>query len=86
MWGTVCDDVWSSDNAKVVCRQLGYLTDGAIAFSSATFEQGNGSIILDNVNCGGSELSILDCQHNGEAIHNCSHDGNAGVFCRIPGI
>ena len=28
VWGSICPSSWDSNDAKVVCRQLGYITIG----------------------------------------------------------
>lgn len=30
-WKTICDDHWEENDAKVVCTQLGYISEGIIA-------------------------------------------------------
>lgn len=77
-WGTVCDDLWDKDNAIVVCRQLGY--DDGISFFN-TFGQYQCPIWLDDVQCTGSESSLLDCQHNGWGNHNCDHYEDITLSC-----
>ena len=54
---------------------------GATGQRLATYGQGTGPILLDQVRCNGTEASILDCSRNPIGQHNCSHFEDAGVTC-----
>lgn len=46
------------------------------------FEQGNSTILLDEVHCTGSEENIFGCQHNEVGVHDCGHTEDVGVDCQ----
>ena len=79
-WGTICDDLWSNEDADVACRMLNFKS--ATSFTrEASFGAGSGLIWLDNVVCNGNETSLLYCSNNGLGNHNCQHSEDAGVIC-----
>ena len=49
----------------------------------AYFGQGVGPIVLDNVNCNGMEVRLLDCPHRRLSMHdgNCDHSKDISIGC-----
>ncbi|CAH1244699.1 DMBT1 [Branchiostoma lanceolatum] len=80
-WGSICDDQWDINDAKVVCRQLGY-QDAIAALGHASYGEGTGPILMDSVGCTGLEPHLAACPHEGWAVHDCKHEEDAGVLCQ----
>ena len=59
--GTVCDNNWNINDARVVCRQLGFRF-ALPAYICATLGQGTGPILLDDVDSLGNESLLLSCR------------------------
>ena len=81
-WGTVCiDEDWDINDARVICRQLNF-TGADVAYQYARF----GSAIrsptwLGNLQCSGSEESVINCIHNDFRLNNCNPYRDASIKC-----
>ena len=90
-WGSICGNGWDINDAKVICRQLGYL-DALAATVQSSFGTGSGRIWLDNLQCTGNENQITECTHSRWGVSNShcglygstqiQYFGVAGVVCR----
>ena len=90
VWGTVCDDYWTTRDANVACRQLGYThaQSGAYALLNSHFGPGTGPILLDDMQCKGNEPNLLACPTaSGQlardvvGMHNCKTSETVGIRC-----
>ncbi|XP_045670541.1 galectin-3-binding protein-like isoform X2 [Ursus americanus] len=79
-WGTVCDNLWDLMDAIVVCRALGF-ANATEALGGAAFGPGAGPIMLDEVECTGTEPSLAECRSLGWLKSHCKHRQDASVIC-----
>ncbi|KAI8487041.1 hypothetical protein Bbelb_353010, partial [Branchiostoma belcheri] len=87
-WGTVCGrSYWSSQDANVVCRELGY--GRSFISNTNSFGQGSGPVWIGRYNsrpdCTGNEMSIFNCLRGppGNVYWGCTHYYDVGIRCNI---
>ncbi|CAI8055169.1 Scavenger receptor cysteine-rich domain superfamily protein, partial [Geodia barretti] len=74
VWGRVCNELeyWGPDNARVVCRQLGFSEKGAYILDyEDRFGTSNRSAVIGEVYCNGTEPELLECFHASIGTHRC---------------
>ncbi|XP_069112364.1 scavenger receptor cysteine-rich domain-containing protein DMBT1-like isoform X1 [Argopecten irradians] len=77
-WGTICSSRWGDNDAKVVCRMLGYSEN--VNYYNTFFPRGTGMVWMTDVGCTGTESTLYECGFNGWGSA-CSHNYDVGVFC-----
>ena len=92
-WGTVCSDKWDDTDASVVCKQLGFSGGVATTYGSLDadrqFNQANGPIWLDRLECEIEDASLCECASSGNThtgaptvkIEFTTFDGHASDLC-----
>ena len=84
VWGTISNHGWDIADAGVICRQLGY-RDALQAIAYAARLYGKAFVAqpvwFSDVNCNGTEPSILNCSRSIVAGKYWIHDTDVGVVC-----
>ena len=80
IWSTICGVGWDFIDADVACKMAGF--HGAESQSlPGAFGQGTGIIFFGQMECSGTEDSLLDCPNLDWSAKECSHEYDAGVTC-----
>ena len=59
-----------------------YLSSGiAVPIPNAYFGAGSGPILIDQLNCNGSESNLGLCDKKPWGVSDCSHREDAGLMC-----
>ena len=65
VWGAISSSNWDINDAKVVCRQLGYSAGAEVALKNGVYGVISGPVWITNLQCTGSESNVMECAQDG---------------------
>ena len=77
IWGTICDDDWGVNEARVVCNILGYPG----VFAALPGPSVVNGVWFKEFRCKGNESSLHECGNIDTGVRQCTHVEDAGVIC-----
>ncbi|KAH3861478.1 hypothetical protein DPMN_024408, partial [Dreissena polymorpha] len=95
VWGTVCFDRFTQNDATVICNSGGYSGPRSlIVLRNGFYGHGNGSVFISNLACKGTEPDISECAVGnrtsdekarwGNPSELCSHVNDVAIQCNTP--
>ncbi|XP_052763243.1 scavenger receptor cysteine-rich type 1 protein M160-like [Mya arenaria] len=80
-WGTICDDNFGDNDALVLCSMMGY-DYGTLDRNPDIMEDYKpGDILIDELECIGSENDVSECPASQWSTHDCNHDEDVYIKC-----
>ncbi|EDO26592.1 predicted protein [Nematostella vectensis] len=79
-WGTICGSSLSLKSGHVICKMMGY--PGVSSTSCcARYGESSGLIAMQDLECTGTERSLITCRHSDWSNTTCAHAQEMGVIC-----
>ena len=84
VWGAISSSNWDINDARVVCRQLGYSSGAKVALTDDVYGPVSGPVWITNLQCTGSETNVMECFHDGlgNKTELQRRDHIASVICK----
>ena len=81
-WGSICSEGWDSVDTRVACSQLGFPETNSVTFNvSAKKTAAHQPVHSSNVQCDGTESSILTCSQDPIGSNTCDLSSIVVVMC-----
>ncbi|CAI9723079.1 deleted in malignant brain tumors 1 protein-like [Octopus vulgaris] len=77
IWGGICADQWTDQNAQVTCSSLGFLKGKVLRGE----HHRSGKVHLSNIKCTTNDAYLLNCSHDAWGFHGCPSTERAAVEC-----